>query len=220
MNFTAGEHDWVGREISDGRYKVLERIGIGSMGQVYRAHDRHLRTEVVIKCPAPPDGEHAGQEFLRRFDLEIRSLVHLSHPHIVKVIDVGIDEGHPYVVLQYLSGGSLKDRMMSGPGREPRPMPAASLRGWLLAVAKALDFIHDQKYLHRDVKPDNILFDRFGNAFLSDFGIIKILANEGLDRGASAMTAPGFLIGTPAYVAPEAVRGGRSMRGPTSTRWR
>jgi serine/threonine-protein kinase len=211
-----GALDWVGREVAGGRYKILERIGVGSMGQVYRAYDQHLETEVVIKCPVPPDADRMGTAFLERFDLEIRSLVQLSHPHIVKIIDVGADEGLPYVVMQYLSGGSLKGRMESGPGREQRPMPPSSLRDWLMDVAKALDFVHGQNYLHRDVKPDNILFDRFGNAFLTDFGIIKMLANEHQGPRSSTMTAPGFLIGTPNYVAPEVVMGGPSMPGSTS----
>jgi serine/threonine-protein kinase len=162
----------------------------------------------VIKCPIPPDADHPGPAFLRRFDLEVRSLVQLSHPHIVKILDIGSDEGLPFVVLQFLAGGSLRDRMEFGPERKQRTMPVASLRDWLLDVARALDFIHSQNYLHRDVKPDNILFDRFGNAFLTDFGIAKALAAEGRDRRLSAMTLPGYLVGTPSYVAPEVVRAG------------
>ena len=97
--------------------------------------------------------------------------------------------------------------MDHAPGGEPGPLPPDTLRGWLMDVAEALDFIHRQNYLHRDVKPDNILFDRAGNAFLADFGIIKMLAAEGRDLRSSAMTAPGFLVGTPNYVAPEVVMG-------------
>jgi serine/threonine-protein kinase len=204
----ASEPSWVGREVAHGRYRVQERIGLGSMGHVYRALDRHLETEVVIKCPFAEGMEQLGPAFLRRFELEVRSLVHLSHPHVVQIIDVGAEDGHPYVVMQYLSGGSLRDRMESGPRQTPRPMPLTTLGDWLMDVAKALDFIHGQNYLHRDVKPDNILFDRFGNPFLSDFGIIKALASERHDVRTSAMTAPGFLMGTPNYVAPEIVMGG------------
>jgi serine/threonine-protein kinase len=206
----ADEIDWVGREIAAGRYQIEERIGVGSMGHVYRAFDRHLETAVVIKFPLPEGIEQLGPAFLRRFDLEVRSLVHLTHPHVVPIIDVGGEDGYPYLVLQYLPGGSLRDRMDTGPRQAPRPMPAASLRDWLMDVARALDFIHGQGYLHRDVKPDNILFDRSGNPFLSDFGIIKALSSERKQRDArsSAMTAPGFLMGTPGYVAPEIVMGG------------
>ena len=110
--------------------------------------------------------------------------------------------------MQFLAGGSLKDRMMSGPAGEFRPMPPRLLGGWLLEIAKALDFVHAQKHIHRDVKPANILFDRHDNAFLGDFGIIKALAaDEGGDWRGSSLTAPGFLLGTPNYVAPEIVMG-------------
>jgi serine/threonine-protein kinase len=199
--------DWIGLEIAGGRYKILSRIGEGSMGQIYRAYDHHLGTQVVLKFPLAADDALEGPNFLPRFEREIRSLVRLSHPHIVKVIDVGALEGHPYVVMQYLGGGSLKTRLESGLEGEPVPMPPGSLHDWLLDVARALDFIHDQNHIHRDVKPANILFDDHGNAFLGDFGIIKALsAEEGNWRG-SADTAPGFLLGTPNYVAPEIVMG-------------
>src|SRR5262249_50131833 len=154
----------------------------------------------------PPDAETIGDSLLKRFDLEIRSLVHLSHPQIVKIFDVGIEDELPYVVMQYLPGGSLRQRMVS-PDGTARPLPIGSLWDWLMDVARALDFIHSQNYLHRDVKPENILFDRFGHAFLADFGIIKILAGGPEDWRSNRMTAPGFLMGTPNYVAPEIVLG-------------
>ena len=200
-------NDWIGREIAGGRYMVKERLGVGSMGQVFLALDSHLDTEVVVKCPVPEGAETIGDALLKRFDLEIRSLVHLSHPQIVKIIDVGVEDGHPYVVMQYLSGGSLRDRMVAGTGGSARPMPIHSLWDWLMDVARALDFIHSQNYLHRDLKPENILFDRFGNAFLADFGIIKMLSGGPEDWQSNRMTAPGFLMGTPNYVAPEVVLG-------------
>ncbi len=157
--------------------------------------------------PGAGGRETIGDALLKRFDLEIRSLVHLSHPQIVKIIDVGVEDRHPYVVMQYLSGGSLRDRMVAGTGRSARPMPIHSLWDWLMDVARALDFIHSQNYLHRDLKPENILFDRFGNAFLADFGIIKMLSGGPEDWQSNRMTAPGFLMGTPNYVAPEVVLG-------------
>ncbi len=110
-------NDWVGREIAGGRYKILGRLGVGSMGQVFLAFDRHLETEVVVKCPVPEGAETIGDALLKRFDLEIRTLVRLSHPQIVKIIDVGVEDGHPYVVMQYLPGGSLRDRMVDGARR-------------------------------------------------------------------------------------------------------
>jgi eukaryotic-like serine/threonine-protein kinase len=200
--------DRVGTEIADGRYLVLAKIGEGSMGHVYRAHDRHLDTDVVIKFPVAPEGSADAASYLDRFSRESRSMIRLSHPHIVKVIDVGEDDGLPYVVMAYLDGGSLKDRIEPLADGEPRPTPPESLHGWLMDVAKALDFIHGQGHIHRDVKPANILFDRHGNAFLADFGVIKPLGvAEEVWKGQSALTAPGYLLGTPNYVAPELVMG-------------
>jgi serine/threonine-protein kinase len=177
------------------------------MGQVYLARDRRLETDVVIKFPFSCEKLQSGPEFLDRFSREIRSLIHLSHPHIVRVFDAGDVDGHPFVVMQFLAGGSLKERLRSGARGELHPMQPRSLQDWLLEIAKALDFIHAQKHIHRDVKPANILFDRHGNAFLGDFGIIKALASDQQDSSENSLTAPGFLVGTPNYVAPEIVMG-------------
>jgi serine/threonine-protein kinase len=204
---SSNSDDWIGLEIAEGRYKILGRIGQGTMGQVYLAHDRHLQTDIVLKFPFATDKTSSGPEFLDRFAREIRSLVQLSHPHIVKVFDVGEHDGRPFVAMQFLAGGSLKDRIACGPGGQARPMPPGSLSDWLLDVAKALDFIHAQKHIHRDVKPANILFDRHGHAFLGDFGIIKALTADEVDGRENSLTAPGFLVGTPNYVAPEIVMG-------------
>ena len=204
---TSSSDDLIGLEIANGRYKILARIGQGSMGQVYLASDQNLKTDVVLKFPVVGDKGAHGTDFLERFAREIRSLVQLSHPHIVKVIDVGDWQNNPFVVMEYLAGGSLKDRVASGRLSTIRRVPAGSLHDWLLEIAKALDFVHGQKHIHRDVKPANILFDRHGNAFLGDFGIIKAVANEDADWRGNSLTAPGFLVGTPNYVAPEIVMG-------------
>jgi len=203
----AHNSEWIGQEIAEGRYKILGRIGQGSMGHIYCAFDRHLDTDVVLKFPVSGDQGTDNRAFLDRFGTEIRSLVALSHPHIVKIIDVGEFRDLPFVVMQYLAGGSLKDRIATGPRGELEPMPLSSLRDWLPDIARALDFIHSQDHVHRDVKPANILFDRHGNAFLGDFGIIKALTSEATDWRGNSLTAPGFLVGTPNYVAPEVVMG-------------
>jgi serine/threonine protein kinase len=204
---TSSGDTWVGTKIAEGRYKILGRIGQGSMGRVYLASDCHLQIDVVVKFPLAADEVTAGPAFLDRFAREVRSLIHLSHPHIVKVFDVGEHEGHPFVVMEFLAGGSLKDRLASGPGGEWAAMPVRSLVEWLPEVAKALDFVHSQKHIHRDVKPANILFDRHGNAFLGDFGIIKGFVADESDCQGNALTMPGFLVGTPNYVVPEIVMG-------------
>jgi serine/threonine protein kinase len=206
---TPNTDEWIGLEIAEGRYRIVGRIGQGSMGRVYLATDRRLETDVVVKFPIANDKTSAGGEFLGRFEREIRSLIRLSHPHVVGVLDTGDLHGHPFVVMQLLSGGSLKDRICSGPGGGREPMPLHTLRGWLPEIAKAIDFLHAQNHIHRDVKPANILFDRHGNAFLGDFGIIKAIAAEEADCQGNSLTAPGFLVGTPNYVAPEIVMGRR-----------
>ncbi len=200
--------DRVGTELAEGRYRISSRIGEGSMGQVYRAFDRNLETEVVIKFPMAPEGTSHPSEFLDRFARESRAMIRLSHPHVVKVIDVGEDYGLPYAVMAYLEGGSLKDRLEPLEEGEPRPTPPETLHGWLMDIAKALDFIHDQGHVHRDVKPANILFDRHGNAFLADFGVVKTLGTvDEAVKGQSGVTSPGYLLGTPNYLAPELVMG-------------
>lgn len=194
--------DRVGTELASGRYRIDARIGEGSMGQVYLAHDRHLDTGAVIKFPTAPDGSAEAAGLLARFRRESRTLVRLSHPHIVRVIDAGEDDGLPYVVMPHLDGGSLKDRLGPAEDGEPRTTPPELLHGWLPDVAGALDFLHGQGHVHRDVKPANILFDRHGNAYLGDFGVIKVLGAEddlGEDRDA--------VMGTPNYVAPELIQG-------------
>lgn len=195
---------WIGQALAGGRYMVRSKLGEGGMGSVYLAHDHNIDSEVVVKVPRRnmlDDPEFAG-----RFAAEIRSLVQLTHPQIVKVSDVGDRDGLPFAVMQYLSGGSLRDKQRRGPDGKALPMPPESLMEWLEAVAAALDFIHRKSYIHRDVKPDNILFDGEGHAFLSDFGITKLLAGK-RDRKPSVQTGAGMMLGTPEYMAPELIMG-------------
>jgi serine/threonine-protein kinase len=201
---TPGTSDWVG-EVLSGRYKVLSQLGEGGMGFVYRARDGNLDCEVVVKVPRRSLLE--DPEFAARFTREVRSLVRLVHPHIVKVQDVGQHDGLPFAVMQYLPGGSLRDRQPRGSDGTPRPLPPESLREWLPGVAGALDFIHQQRYIHRDVKPDNILFDAHGFPFLSDFGVAKVVADNSERRQKTVLTGAGMVLGTPQYMAPELLLG-------------
>lgn len=193
---------WIGVELADGRYQITKKLGEGGMGFVLAADDRHLQTQVVIKIPRPAllDDADAAKRFLH----EIRSLVRLSHPHVVKILDVGEHDGLPFAVMQFLSGGSLRDRCPAG-----RAVSVESLERWLPAIAEALDFVHQQKCVHRDIKPANILFDKHGHAYLSDFGVVKGLTQEGLRGETGAMTGTGLVLGTPDYMAPEVILGKR-----------
>jgi serine/threonine-protein kinase len=196
--------NWVGQVLAK-RYNVLDKLGEGGMGFVYRARDRHLECDVVIKAPRPSMLEDA--EFAGRFTREIRSLVRLMHPHIVKVFDVGEQDGVPFAVLQFLSGGSLRDRQPRSPEGKAQPTPSEQLLTWLEDVASALDFIHKENYVHRDVKPDNLLLDGEGHIYLSDFGIAKVLADKRPDQGRTAVTGAGIVLGTAEYMAPELIMG-------------
>lgn len=194
--------NWIGASLSRGRYTVRQKLGEGGMGLVYLAWDNNLGQEVVIKVPRLQ--QHDGPAFAQRFNSEIRSLVQLSHPHVVKVLDVGEAGGHPFAVIQYLAGGSLESKRVRQPNGAPKPISPKSLALWLPKIADALDFVHSQGYVHRDVKPANILFDRYGNPFLSDFGVARVLnATEAHQSQATG----GLILGTPEFMAPELVLG-------------
>lgn len=199
--------DWVGLVLSNGRYEVVARLGEGGMGSVYRVLDANIEADVVVKVPRRALLD--DPEFASRFAREIRSLVRLAHPNIVRVSDVGEHDGLPFAVMQYLPGGSLEDRLARDASGRPAPGDARAITGWLGPVAAALDFVHAQGYIHRDVKPGNILFDAHGHAFLSDFGVAKVIASAepaGPGRRA-ANTGTGMVLGTPEYMAPELIMG-------------
>ncbi len=196
---------WVGQALSAGRYRVTGRLGAGGMALVFRAHDRNLDTDVVLKVPRPEMLVEA--DFAARFASEIRSMVKLAHPHVVKINDVGEHQGLPFAVMQFCAGGSLEDRFKTRADGQKLPMPAASLGEWLAPVAEALDFVHGQGYVHRDIKPGNILFDAHGNAYVSDFGIAKVMAARAGRNAQRGMTQVGTVLGTVPYMPPEMVMG-------------
>ncbi len=176
-----------------GRYHILEQLGEGGMATVYKAYDTRLETEVavkVIRTDVLP--QNALERTLKRFEREAKSLARLTHPNIVKVMDYGDHDGAPYLVLVYLPGGTLKKRM-------GQSMPWQEAVRLLIPVANALDYAHEQKVVHRDVKPANILLTGRGQPMLTDFGIAKILEME----DGHTLTGTGMGIGTPEYMSPE-----------------
>ncbi len=184
--------DLIGKNID--RYKIVGELGKGGMAVVYRAVDTMLDRNVAIKVIQP---ENSNQErFSKRFRREAKTLANLSHPNIVKVLDYGEYEGAPYLVMEFISGGALK-AMMS------RPIPYAEAAAMLVPMARALHYAHQQKIVHRDVKPENILINDSGQPLLSDFGILKLVDLEE-SRG---LTGTGRIVGTPAYMSPEQIRG-------------
>ncbi|MBV6433876.1 MAG: Serine/threonine-protein kinase PknD [Bryobacteraceae bacterium] len=176
-----------------GRYHILEQLGEGGMATVYKAYDTRLETDVAVKVIrtenlAPSVLERA----LKRFEREAKALARLTHPNIVKVTDYGEHEGKPYLVMVYLPGGTLKQRL-------GKPIPWQEAARLLLPIAEALDFAHSQNMIHRDVKPSNILLTERGQPMLTDFGIAKILDLEETQD----LTGTGVGVGTPEYMAPE-----------------
>ena len=187
-------HNITGKILSN-RYEILRPLGEGGMGKVYLAKDKRLGKQVVVKVPTMEAGD---KDFKDRFLREIGSLARLEHAHIVPTMDWGEMDGIPFLVLRYLAGGSLRDRITDVNGYY-KPMPLEGLNQWLPQIASALDFIHSKKWVHRDLKPDNILFDEAGNPYLADFGIAKAL--EGAPMGVK--TTMGAILGTPQYMSPE-----------------
>ena len=194
--------NWVGKQLDNGRYELESLLGKGGMGAVFLAVDNRLKTRVVVKVPNPT--LLADEGFALRFSREIRSLVELDHPHIVRIGDVGEHEGIPYLVMSYLAGGSLEDRQVRLNDDTCEPMNPAELRGWVPHVADALDFIHARGYLHRDIKPGNIIFDAHGHVFLGDFGIAKAMHS---DETTQANLTQAGVVGTLGFIAPEILVG-------------
>lgn len=166
------------------------------MGFVYRAFDANLQTTVVVKSPRRD--LIGSAERTSHFEREVRALVKLSFPHVVPILDVGRHEGVPFAVMRFLSGGSLEERLRES-ANQGSPLPCSSLKDWLYGIARTLDLVHKEKYLHRDVKPSNILFDTHQQAYLSDFGLAQALGDLRTSRDDAGPT----FVGTPVYMAPE-----------------
>ena len=191
-------------------YRVLAQIGAGGMGVVYRVWDHGLDRYAVAKVPR--QCLVADSSILARFEREMDAMRSISHVSVAPVIDFGRHDGLPFAVMPYLAGGDLARRR---PTRRGRPAPARSpvLRQWLPSIAEALDHVHRAGFVHRDVKPDNILFDGLGNAVLADFGIAtfmrrvteRFVLRTAHPDATCRLTTVGMVIGTPCYVAPEVV---------------
>ncbi len=176
-----------------GRYHVIEQLGQGGMASVYKAFDTTLERFVAIKIIRTDKQEGTEQnEFLKRFQREAKALAQMDHPYILKVLDYGEQAGTPFLIMPFVMGGTLKEKM-------GHPMPYREAAALLAPVAQALDYAHQRKIIHRDVKPANILITESNSPLLSDFGIAKILES----KDSTQLTATGVGIGTPDYMAPE-----------------
>ncbi len=181
----------VGR--SFGGYRVTRLLARGGMGVVFEGVQESLDRPVAIKFLYPHLSD--DDRFRDRFEREARAAARLNHPNIVRILDFGVDDGLYYMIQDLVVGASLRDRLadLHASGGTMRTDAVIAI---IEQVGRALSYAHDQGYVHRDVKPGNILLNNDSQAFLTDFGVVKI-------AGANALTAAGMIIGTPEYMAPE-----------------
>jgi len=181
------------RRATGGRYRVERRLGTGGMANVYLARHAELGRPLVLKVLLP----HLARdhEMRERFRREAEAASQLIHPHICPIVDYGELKGSVFLAMPYCAGGSLADVLVRE--RSVSPARAAAVGA---QVAAALDYAHRQGIVHRDIKPDNVLFDEDGNALITDFGIATA-------RFHSRLTATGRAMGTPHYMSPEQAMG-------------
>lgn len=193
--------DLIGQSI--GRYHIVEQIGEGGMASVFKAYDTRLEREVAIKVirkgAFPPD---SLDRLLQRFELEAKAMARLSHNNIIKIHDYGEYEGSPYLIMEYIPAGTLKQRM-------GQPIPWQEAIKIIIPIAQALAYAHKHEVIHRDIKPANILMNLQNQPMLTDFGIAKMLEGE----DGHTLTGTGVGIGTPEYMAPEQGLGKRDIDG-------
>lgn len=181
-----------------GKYQIIERLGRGGMAEVYRAFQPTMNRFVAIKVMLAHLADEEG--FTERFKREATMVGGLRHPNIVQVMDFDVHDEQFYMVMEYIQGESLKDRL-----RKRGALSLAETLDVAIKLSDALAYAHGEGMLHRDIKPANILFTKTGEPVLTDFGVAKIM-------GTTQMTASGAIVGTPAYMSPEAGRGEKNRR--------
>jgi serine/threonine-protein kinase len=188
MSYSAGA--LVGRTV--GKYEIVSVVGGGGMGTVYRARQVGVQRDVAVKVLNIELSD--TEQFVTRFQREAENLAALEHPHIIPVIDFGREADYVFLVMALKTGGNLSQIIR---GIET---PLSDVQRYIEQIASALDYAHLRGIIHRDLKPANVLLDEDGNTFLTDFGIARRL-------GETKLTAPGTVVGSPTYMAPEAWRG-------------
>ena len=181
-----------GSLICDGRYRLETLVGAGGMAAVWRGHDQQLGREVAVKVIS--DSLSTEPSYVKRFQREARLAAGVSHPNLVQIYDVGTEDDRPFLVMEYVSGGTLADRLLDN--QDQPAIDVEHLAGELLG---ALARIHELGIVHRDIKPPNILIGTDGRARLTDFGIAH-------SADMSSLTRTGTIIGTARYIAPEISR--------------
>jgi serine/threonine protein kinase/Tol biopolymer transport system component len=186
-----------------GHYRVIEKIGAGAMGEVFRARDERLGRDVALKLIRPASSDNP--DHVRRFELEARAAAALNHPNIVAIYDVGLDDASPYIVCELLEGKTLRKRLSDG------ALPVRLAVDYSLQITQALIAAHDRRIVHRDLKPENLFITTDGRVKILDFGVAKLQSALG-ESGRSVeelttVTRSGAVVGTVAYMSPEQLRG-------------
>src|SRR6202167_6715284 len=185
--------------VAFGHYRILEEIGVGGMGRVFRALDTRLHRTVAIKVL--PSTQGADPDRKRRFLQEARAASKLNHPNIVTLHDMASDGEVDYLVMEYVAGKTLKELI------RPEGLPISEAGGYAIQLAGALAVAHAAGLIHRDIKPANIMVTKDGQVKVLDFRLAKRLTPAGADSLDAGQSVPGILVGTVSYMSPEQTRG-------------
>jgi len=185
-----------------GHYRIVEKIGAGGMGEIFRARDERLGRDVALKLIRPASS--SNPDHLRRFEQEARAAAALNHPNILAIYDVGSDGNTPYIVSELLEGQTLRQRL------SPGPVPVREAAGIALQIVSGLIAAHERNIVHRDLKPENLFVTNDARVKILDFGVAKLQAATDENRTVEnlpTITKSGVVIGTVAYMSPEQLRG-------------